>query len=175
MNLNFEEEAHAKSAKHYECSVFSGSVFRKGSSQGVSALKTSAIALCKCGQVECLVQGAQPERERSNTENRTLKTHLNRRGFIAAFAMAPAAALAGKSKADASQVFGKIQFVTSFPDYKVQVVDSFPDLKVQVVDAFPDKPGKWQIVNSFPDYKIQIVSSFPDFKIQFVTSFPGVA
>jgi hypothetical protein len=110
-----------------------------------------------------------------NTENRTLKTHLNRRGFIAALAMVPASALAGKPKADPSKVFGKIQFVTSFPDYKVQVVDSFPDLKVQIVSAFPDKPGKWQIVDAFPDFKIQIVSSFPDFKIQFVDSFPGVA
>ena len=77
------------------------------------------------------------------------------------------------AKPDVKKIYGKIQFVTSFPDYKVQVVDSFPDLKVQKVQSFPNKPGKWQIVDSFPDYKIQIVESFPDFKIKYVTSFPG--
>ena len=77
------------------------------------------------------------------------------------------------SAIDVSKIYGKIQFVQSFPDYKVQVVDSFPDLRVQVVSSFPDKPGKWQIVNSFPDFKIQIVDSFPDFKIKYVSSFPG--
>ena len=77
------------------------------------------------------------------------------------------------SKPDVKKIYGKIQFVSSFPDYKVQVVDSFPDLKVQKVQSFPNKPGKWQIVTSFPDYKIQIVKSFPDFKIKYVTSFPG--
>lgn len=70
-------------------------------------------------------------------------------------------------------LYGKIQFVNSFPDVKVQVVTSFPDIKVQQVQSFPDKPGKWQIVNSFPDYKVQIVQSFPDYKIQYVNSFPG--
>lgn len=82
--------------------------------------------------------------------------------------------LAG-SKPNVSRIFGKIQFVESFPDFKVQVVDSFPDLKVKRVASFPDSPGKWQIVQSFPDFKIQIVSAFPDFKIQYVDSFPGVA
>ena len=72
------------------------------------------------------------------------------------------------------KLYGKIQFVTSFPDIKVQEVTSFPDLKVEKVSSFPDKCGKWQIVTSFPDTKVQIVSSFPDVKVQFVTSFPGV-
>lgn len=71
------------------------------------------------------------------------------------------------------QLYGKIQFVTSFPDVKVQQVSSFPDIKVQMVNSFPDKAGKWQEVNSFPDYKVQIVQSFPDYKIQYVQSFPG--
>lgn len=70
-------------------------------------------------------------------------------------------------------LYGKIQYVTSFPDVKVQVVTSFPDIKVQLVSSFPDSAGKWQIVDSFPDYKVQLVDSFPDFKIQYVTSFPG--
>lgn len=72
------------------------------------------------------------------------------------------------------KLYGKIQFVTSFPDIKIQIVDAFPDLKVQIVDSFPDECGKWQIVNSFPDLKVQIVESFPDIKIKFVESFPGV-
>ena len=71
------------------------------------------------------------------------------------------------------KLYGKVQFVTSFPDVKVQVVNSFPDLKVQMVNAFPDKCGQWQIVTSFPDVKVQIVESFPDVKIQYVNSFPG--
>ena len=78
------------------------------------------------------------------------------------------------AKGDVAKIYGKIQFVNSFPDYKVQIVNSFPDLKVQVVNSFPDKVGKWKIVNSFPDYKIQIVNSFPDFKVKYVNSFPGL-
>lgn len=83
------------------------------------------------------------------------------------------AVLSKSSKEIAARVYGKIQFVNSFPDYKVKAVDSFADLHVQIVDAFPDRPGKWQIVNSFPDYKIQMVDSFPDFTVKFVNSFPG--
>ena len=79
-----------------------------------------------------------------------------------------------KAKVNVAKIYGKIQFVNSFPDYKVQIVNSFPDLKVKVVNSFPDKVGKWKIVNSFPDYKIQIVNSFPDFTVQYVKSFPGV-
>ncbi len=78
-----------------------------------------------------------------------------------------------KKKVDVSKVYGRIQFVTSFPDYKVQVVKSFPDLKVEIVKSFASSAGKWQIVDSFPDYKIQLVESFPDFKIEYVNSFPG--
>ena len=59
------------------------------------------------------------------------------------------------------KLFGKIQFVESFPDLTVQVVESFPDLKVKIVD-------------SFPDVKVKIVESFADIKIQFVESFPGI-
>jgi hypothetical protein len=79
-----------------------------------------------------------------------------------------------RTTAPVAKIYGKIQFVTSFPDYKVKVVTSFPDLRVQIVNSFPDRPGKWQIVTSFPDYKIQLVDSFPDFSIQYVTSFPGL-
>ncbi len=72
------------------------------------------------------------------------------------------------------KMYGKIQFVESFPDIKVQIVNSFPDLKVKVVNSFPDDCGEWQIVESFPDTKIQIVESFPDVKVQYVESFPGL-
>ncbi|PJZ69256.1 hypothetical protein CH373_14505 [Leptospira perolatii] len=72
------------------------------------------------------------------------------------------------------KLYGKVQFVTSFPDIKAQVVTSFPDLKVQKVTSFPDSCGKWEEVTSFPDIKVQIVDSFPDIKIQYVNSFPGV-
>lgn len=72
------------------------------------------------------------------------------------------------------QLFGKIQFVESFPDLTVQVVDSFPDLKVKIVDSFAYDCGEWQIVDSFPDIKVKIVESFADIKIKFVESFPGI-
>jgi hypothetical protein len=72
------------------------------------------------------------------------------------------------------KLYGKIQFVTSFPDVRVRVVSSFPDLKVKHVDSFARRCGEWQIVTSFPDTKIQIVESFPDIKIQYVSSFPGL-
>jgi hypothetical protein len=72
------------------------------------------------------------------------------------------------------QLFGKIQFVESFPDITVQIDESFPDLKVKIVESFPDECGEWQIVNSFPDIKIKIVESFGDIKIKFVESFPGI-
>lgn len=71
-------------------------------------------------------------------------------------------------------LYGKIQFVNSFPDLKVQIVNSFPDIQVQMVNSFPSKCGQWQAVNSFPDLKVQIVNSFPDIKIQYVNSFPGI-
>jgi hypothetical protein len=71
-------------------------------------------------------------------------------------------------------LYGKIQFVESFPDITIKVVESFPDLKVKIVDSFPDDCGEWQIVDSFPDLKIKIVESFPNIKIKFVESFPGL-
>ncbi len=71
-------------------------------------------------------------------------------------------------------LYGKIQFVESFPDFTVKVVESFPEIKIKLVDSFPDDCGEWQIVDSFPDVKIKIVESFPDIKIKFVESFPGL-
>lgn len=72
------------------------------------------------------------------------------------------------------KLYGKIQFVESFPDMTIKVVESFPDLKVKIVDSFADDCGEWQIVDSFPDLKVKIVDSFPDIKIKFVESFPGI-
>ncbi len=85
----------------------------------------------------------------------------------------PGSSRAGEKKPDVSKIYGRIQFVSSFPDYKVQVVNNFADLKVEMVESFPDKPGRWQIVNSFPDYKIQLVKAFPDFSVEYVKVFPG--
>jgi hypothetical protein len=71
-------------------------------------------------------------------------------------------------------LYGRVQFVTAFPDIKIQYVSAFPDIRVQWVDAFPDQCGKWQEVTSFPDFKVQVVTAFPDLKVQEVTSFPGM-
>ncbi|HSH96469.1 MAG TPA: hypothetical protein VK968_20135 [Roseimicrobium sp.] len=81
---------------------------------------------------------------------------------------------AEKKKLDPSKIYGRIQFVKSFPDYKVKAVTSFPDLKVKVVKSLPG-PGEWEIVNSFPDYKIQMVNSFPDFTVEFADGVPDQA
>lgn len=70
-------------------------------------------------------------------------------------------------------LYGRIQYVTSFPDVKVKVVDAFPDIRVKVVSAFADGPGKWKIVSSFPDFRVQKVTAFPDYRIKFVKAFPG--
>ncbi len=72
------------------------------------------------------------------------------------------------------KLYGKVQFVTSFPDIKIQYVTSFPDIKVKKVTSFPDDCGEWQTVTSFPDFKVQVVTSFPDLKVQLVDSFPGM-
>ncbi len=72
------------------------------------------------------------------------------------------------------KLWGKVQFVTSFPDIKIQYVESFPDIKVKFVTSFPDECGLWQITESFPDFKVQVVTSFPDIKVKVVENFPGV-
>lgn len=72
------------------------------------------------------------------------------------------------------KLYGKVKFVTSFPDIKIKYVTSFPDIKVQFVSSFPDRCGKWKKVSNFPDFKVQVVSSFPDLKVKKVTSFPGM-
>ncbi len=71
------------------------------------------------------------------------------------------------------RLYGKVKFVSSFPDIKIQFVNSFADIHVKFVDHFPDDCGKWQIVESFPDFTVQVVESFPDIKVKVVESFPG--
>ena len=72
------------------------------------------------------------------------------------------------------ELYGKVEFVTSFPDIKIEYVTSFSDIKVKFVSSFPDDCGEWQEVSSFPDFKVQVVTSFPDLKVEKVTSFPGM-
>jgi hypothetical protein len=110
-----------------------------------------------------------------------MKTSWKVRGaaaFVCVFAVAAVAWAGSVDKGSCTfkgkKMFGKVQFVTAFPDIKIQVVSAFPDLKVQKVNAFPDSCGKWQEVNAFPDIKVQIVSAFPDVKVQYVNAFPGV-
>jgi len=71
-------------------------------------------------------------------------------------------------------LYGKVQFVTAFPDIKIQYVTAFPDIRVEFVKNFSTKCGLWEIVESFPDFKVQIVNSFPDLTVEKVTAFPGV-
>lgn len=80
----------------------------------------------------------------------------------------------GNCEYNGIKLYGKVQFVTSFPDIKIEFVTSFPDIKVQFVTSFPDDCGQWQVVESFPDFKVEVVTSFPDLKVETVTSFPGM-
>jgi hypothetical protein len=84
------------------------------------------------------------------------------------------ALIAGDCYYKGIKLWGKVKFVTSFPDIKIQYVESFPDIKVKFVTSFPDKCGLWQVTESFPDFKVQVVTSFPDIKIKVVDSFPGI-
>ena len=72
------------------------------------------------------------------------------------------------------KLYGKVQFVTSYPDIKIQYVTSYPDIKVKEVSSYPDDCGEWQTVTSYPDFKVQVVTSYPDLKVQKVTSYPGM-
>ncbi len=94
-------------------------------------------------------------------------------GLVAGLAFAGGGLDKSSCTFNGKKLYGKVQFVTAFPDVKVQEVSAFPDLKVQRVSAFPDSCGKWQVVTAFPDVKVQLVTAFPDVKIQYVTAFPG--
>ena len=72
------------------------------------------------------------------------------------------------------KLWGKVQFVTSYPDIKIQYVESYPDIKVKYVTSYPDKCGLWHVTESYPDFKVQIVTSYPDLKVKIVDSYPGV-
>lgn len=72
------------------------------------------------------------------------------------------------------KLYGKVEFVTSFPDIKIEYVTSFPDINVKFVNSFANDCGEWKEVSSFPDFKVQVVTSFPDLKVKKVTSFPGM-
>lgn len=72
------------------------------------------------------------------------------------------------------KLYGKVQFVDSFPDLKIEYVSSFSDIDVEFVSSFADSCGKWEVVDSFPDIKVQVVTSFPDLKVKKVKSFPGM-
>ncbi len=80
----------------------------------------------------------------------------------------------GDCEFEGIKLYGKVEFVTSFPDIKIQYVTSFPDINVKFVDSFADDCGEWKEVTSFPDFKVQVVTSFPDLKVKKVTSFPGM-
>ena len=65
-------------------------------------------------------------------------------------------------------LYGKVQFVTAFPDIKIQYVSAFPDISVEFVTNFSTKCGQWEVVESFPNFKVQIVNSFPDLTVKLV-------
>jgi hypothetical protein len=70
------------------------------------------------------------------------------------------ALIGGNCEYKGIKLYGKVQFVTSFPDIKIQYVKSFPDLKVKWVTSFPDKCGLWQETKSFPAFKVRSLKAF---------------
>lgn len=77
----------------------------------------------------------------------------------------------------ALRLFGRVAFVSRFPDVKVQLVNDDADMDVQIVKGYtPDQPCMWQVVpaNSNPDYCVQLVKKNPDFTVKYVKSFPRV-
>lgn len=84
------------------------------------------------------------------------------------------ALIAGSCYYKGIKLWGKVKFVTSYPDFKIQYVESYPDIKVKFVKTYPDKCGLWQITDTYPDFKVQVVNSYPDIKIKVVETYPGV-
>jgi hypothetical protein len=72
------------------------------------------------------------------------------------------------------RLWGRVRYVTSFPDVRVKVVTALPRLRVKEVTSFADSCGKWEIVDALPDLKVQVVDALPDLTIEYVTSFPGL-
>ncbi len=93
--------------------------------------------------------------------------------LLLAFGLLTVRAEAAKEKPTPEMVYGKIQYVTSFPDVKVRVVQSFGDLRVKEVTSNAKSAGEWEIVESLPDFKVEIVTAFEDFTIEYVDAFPG--
>jgi hypothetical protein len=81
----------------------------------------------------------------------------------------------GRIKCDCTykgkKLWGKVQYVDSFPDFKVKI-SSFPDLNVHET-SFATRCGEWEKVTAFGDFKVQIVDFFEDFDIAY-SSFPGI-
>ena len=71
------------------------------------------------------------------------------------------------------KLYGRVEYVTSFPDLKVRVVTSLPDLRVETVSSLPSRCGEWQEVTSSPVIRVKLVDAFEDLEIEYVTSLPG--
>lgn len=71
------------------------------------------------------------------------------------------------------KLYGKIQYVDSFPDVKIREVTALPDLKVVKVSSLPTRCGEWQVVDTFPNTRVKVVTAFEDLQVEYVTSFPG--
>ncbi|MFO0600589.1 MAG: hypothetical protein U0228_35100 [Myxococcaceae bacterium] len=72
------------------------------------------------------------------------------------------------------KLYGKVQYVDSFPDVKIREVTALPDLKVLKVSALPSRCGEWEEVTSFPVLRVKVVTSLEDLQVEYVTSFPGI-
>jgi hypothetical protein len=71
------------------------------------------------------------------------------------------------------RLYGKIQFVDSFPDVKIREVTSLPDLRVRMVTSLPSRCGEWEEVTSLPTLRVKRVTALEDLQVEYVTSFPG--
>jgi len=64
--------------------------------------------------------------------------------------------------------YGRIQFVSSFPDYRVRIVELNGDYRVRIIHSTAYHEGLWEIVNRFADYRIQLVETGEDFTVEFI-------
>ena len=72
------------------------------------------------------------------------------------------------------RLYGKVKYVTAFPDVKVKVVTALPDLKVERVGVLASRCGEWEEVTSGSTaLEVELVDSFADLEIEYVTAFPG--
>lgn len=72
------------------------------------------------------------------------------------------------------KLYGRIQFVDTFPDIRIRIVTSKPNLRVVKKQSNAIQCGEWQIVNFAPSIRIMIDQKHGEIDVQYVDFSPGV-